>query len=239
MTLDIQKETLLIIPLYNEEKTITQVVKTVQKYFLGNILIINDGSTDNSIEKIKKCQCILRNINILSHQKNEGYGQALIDGFSQALTHDYNYAITMDCDLQHEPSHIPELLAEIKKYDIVSGSRYLEESYNNSTPPKDRLKINHIITNKINAITGYKLTDAFCGFKAYRMSVLKNMNLSEKGYGFPLQFWIQVFKNKLSVKELPISRIYLNLDRTFGNDLDNPDLRLKYYEKILEKEIAL
>ena len=66
---------------------------------------------------------------------------------------------------------------------------------------------------------------------------MKKLELTEKGYGFPLQLWIQDYKNNLTVKELPVSMIYKDKDRTFGNYLDNPIKRLAYYQKIIDSEV--
>ncbi|GAG20438.1 unnamed protein product, partial [marine sediment metagenome] len=82
-----------------------------------------------------------------------------------------------------------------------------------------------------------EITDSFCGFKVYRMEGLKKLELTEKGYGFPLQLWVQAYKNNLTVKELPVSMIYKDKGRTFGNYLDNPEKRLAYYQKIIDSEV--
>ncbi|GAH96296.1 unnamed protein product [marine sediment metagenome] len=145
----------------------------------------------------------------------------------------------MDCDEQHEPELIPQFFKEIttEKFDIVSGSRYLSPQRQTDSPPKDRYLINHQITKLINHITNFGLTDSFCGFKIYRVESLKKLELTEKGYGLPLQLWVQAYKNNLTVKELPVSMIYKDKNRTFGNYLDNPETRLKYYQKIIDNEV--
>jgi len=66
---------------------------------------------------------------------------------------------------------------------------------------------------------------------------LKKLKLTEKGYGLPLQFWIQAYKNNLTIKELPVSIIYKDKNRTFGNYLDDPKKRLDYYQKIIDSEV--
>jgi len=132
-----------------------------------------------------------------------------------------------------------EFVKEIKKeiFDIVSGSRYLSSQKQIDVPPEDRYTINRKITGLINKITDYGLTDSFCGFKVYRVESLKKLELSEKGYGLPLQLWIQAYKNNLTVKELPVSMIYKDKDRTFGNYLNDPKKRLAYYQKIIDSEV--
>ncbi|HBY57997.1 MAG TPA: glycosyltransferase family 2 protein [Candidatus Atribacteria bacterium] len=235
-------ENLILIPIYNEQKHIFNVLREVRKYLKDDILVINDGSTDESkeiIEEISSCAKLKGELIIINHSINEGYGQSLIDGINFAQNNNYKYLVTLDCDEQHEPHLIPQFLKEIKKgkVDIVSGSRYLSPQRQIDTPPQDRYRINRQITKLINKITNYGLTDSFCGFKAYRVESLKKLKLSEKGYGFPLQLLIQAYKNNLTIKELPVSMIYKDKTRTFGNYLDDPEKRLAYYQKIIDNEV--
>lgn len=235
-------ESLILIPIYNEQKHIFNVLREVRKYSTEDLLVINDGSTDKSkdiIEEIASCAKLKGKVIIVNHSENKGYGKSLIDGINFARDNNYQYLFTLDCDEQHEPELIPQFFKEIKKreFEIISGSRYLSFQKQIDTPPEDRYTINRKITELINEITGYELTDSFCGFKVYRMEGLKKLELTEKGYGFPLQLWIQAYKNNLTVKELPISMIYKDKDRTFGNCLDNPIKRLAYYQKIIDSEV--
>jgi len=233
---------LVIIPVYNEERYIEKVLKKVKENTDSDILVINDGSTDNSLEIINSITPPLNirggwgELKIITRAENRGYGKSLIDGFDFAISNGYKYALTMDCDEQHEPHLIPEFLKEINYFDIISGSRYLKDFPSNSSPPQDRKYINEQITKIINRVTGYNLTDSFCGFKAYRVDSLKKLRLTEWGYGMPLQFWIQAWHNKLNIKEYPIERIYKNMDRSFGKEMDDPEKRLAYYKKIIETE---
>jgi dolichol-phosphate mannosyltransferase len=235
-------ESIILVPIYNEQKHIFNVLREVRKYSPEDLLVVNDGSADESreiVEEIASCAKLKGKLTIINHLKNEGYGKSLIDGINFARDNNYRYLLTLDCDEQHEPGLIPQFFKEIKKgkFDIISGSRYLSFQKQMDAPPEDRYTINRKITGLINEITGYELTDSFCGFKAYRMKGLKKLELTEKGYGLPLQLWIQAYKNNLTVKELPVSMIYKDKDRTFGNYLDNPETRLKYYQKIIDSEV--
>ena len=233
------KKFLIIMPVYNEANHIRNVIRNVRKNIniqSTDILIINDGSTDKTSEILTK----LDSIKVIAHLKNMGYGQSLIDGFQYAIKNKYDYIITMDCDQQHEPYEIKRFIKSIKqdKYDIVSGSRYLNlspEQENNV--PQDRLKINKRITEKSNKLTKYSLTDAFCGFKAYRVRSLEKMKLAEPGYGFPLQLWIHANKSNLKIKEIPVKLIYLDYTRNFKNNFISIIRRYRYYLKIIEREV--
>src|SRR5690606_12280492 len=106
-------------------------------------------------------------------------------------------------------------------------------------PPPDRWAINQHITARINELTGFQLTDAFCGFKAYRVEALRDLRFDEPGYGFPIQFWMAAHRHGLRVVERPVPLIYKhNFERRFGGGLDDPERRLAYYESLLEKEVA-
>jgi len=104
--------------------------------------------------------------------------------------------------------------------------------------PADRRRINHLITTELNRELGLRLTDAFCGFKAYRVSSLKNIQITELGYAMPLQFWVQAVAFGLSIKEFPVPLVYLDASRSFGGSLDNSEYRLQHYRDVLQRELA-
>src|SRR5438128_948674 len=163
---------LTAIPVYNEERHVESVLAEVRRYS-PNILVINDGSSDGTAELLARQP----ELHIVTHAKNRGYGSALITAFEYALTQDIDVLVTMDCDGQHEPSRIAVLLEAIHDADIVSGSRYLRDFRQTSLPtPADRRFINQTITAELNQKLGLNLTDAFCGFKAYRTSALAQLH---------------------------------------------------------------
>jgi dolichol-phosphate mannosyltransferase len=155
-----------------------------------------------------------------------------------ALAHDYDVLVTMDCDGQHEPSRIPVLLEAIHDADIVSGSRYLRDFRQNTPVPEDRQRINRTITAEINARFGLSITDAFCGFKAYRREAISQLKITETGWGMPLQLWVQAARLRLRVKEVGVPRVYLDPTRAFGGVLNDADERLSYYRRILDQADA-
>lgn len=164
---------------------------------------------------------------------NRGYGAALASAFQYAIRNQYDVLVTMDCDGQHEPARIPVLLEAIHDADIVSGSRYLRDFRQNTPVPEERLRINRQITAEINDRYGFEITDAFCGFKAYRTAALAKLNLTEPGYGMPLQLWVQASRLGLRVKEVGVPRVYLDMNRAFGRALDHTAQRLAYYRTVL------
>jgi dolichol-phosphate mannosyltransferase len=144
----------------------------------------------------------------------------------------------MDCDGQHEPAHIPQFLAALDDgWDIVSGSRYLPTSETLGSAPADRQEINRRITQIVNDVTGWSLTDSFCGFKAYRVASLKALSLTESGYAMPLELWAKAWRGGLKVRELAVERIYCDRDRSFGHDLDDPERRFAYYLEVWRRAL--
>lgn len=129
-------------------------------------------------------------------------------------------------------------MAAAREAQIVSGSRYLKQFEGDSQPPAARRKINMEITAEVNRRLGLQLTDAFCGFKAYRADALRKLHVTETGYAMPLQVWVQVAKANLSVLELPVPLIYLDQSRSFGGALDDAQVRLAHYREVIERALA-
>jgi len=226
---------LVAIPIYNEAPTLRRVLEQVRAY-ATDILVIDDGSTDETPDLLAAEPGIHR----IRHADNRGYGQSLIDAFAYAIEHDYDWLITMDCDEQHEAAWIPYFLwsAAADDADIISGSRYLQEMSGNSQPPLDRRAVNQKVTDLLNEVLHLGITDAFCGFKAYRVSALKRLNITIPGYAMPLQLWVQAAGRGLRVRETPIRLIYNDPNRHFGGALDDPDARLMYYYDVLVHELG-
>ncbi len=219
---------LTAVPVYNEERYVESVLHEVRRYS-PHILVVNDGSTDGTPRKL----AAEPGIAIITHAKNRGYGAALVSAFHYAIQHGYDVLVTMDCDGQHEPARIPVLLEAIHDADIVSGSRYLRDFRQDSPPPHDRRYINHQITSELNDRYKLQITDAFCGFKAYRREALEKLHITETGWGMPLQLWIQAARAGLRIKEVAVPRLYLDPNRAFGGVLDDASERLAYYHRVI------
>lgn len=222
----------IIIPVYNEKKYVEEVVNEVLDLKIKNkkIYIVDDGSDEETKEILKR----LKGIEIITHKKNMGYGAAITSGFKKSISENFDYIITIDADRQHIPQRIPEFLKYIKYYDVVSGSRYMKGSKVLTSPPKDRKYVNFLIRRVIFYLTGLKITDAFCGFKAYRKSFLENINFKEKGYAFPLEVWYYIYKKKARLKEIPCELFYPE-KRDFPKDIMDKEKRILYYKSVLER----
>jgi dolichol-phosphate mannosyltransferase len=226
--------TLIAIPVYNEEQHLERVLAEMVRYS-PEILAVDDGSTDSSAEVLDAHPFV----EVHHHDTNEGYGQSLIDAFAIAVHRRFDWVITLDADEQHDPRAIDMFLAAARgcECDVVSGSRYLPESLRETPVPEERRSINVLVSEVLARVTPYRLTDAFCGFKAYRVSALARLHLAEKGYAMPLEFWIQAARHGLRVREVPVTLVYVDPSRTFRGELDDPRVRLRYYLEVIDREL--
>lgn len=226
--------TLVAVPVYNEQKYVQRVIEKITQ-FAPDVLVVDDGSTDYTPMLLA-----MQPVDVIRHKKNLGYGRSIRDAFRWAQSYHYDWLITMDCDEQHEPESLADFFRAIEKNDadIISGSRYLNDCTHADLPPEDRRAINARITRLVNERLGLNITDAFCGFKAYRVSALEKQQFSVDGYAIPLQQWVQAAAHELRVTEVPIRLIYNDPNRSFGGTLDDPDQRLKHYIDVFERELA-
>ena len=225
---------ILAIPVYNEERYVAGVLAEARLYS-QQILVIDDGSTDRTRALLGK----ERDLKVITHSHNLGYGRSLADAFDYAQHRGYEWLITMDGDEQHEPSHLPEFLSAAARdqADIISGTRYPNGRRDGAAfVPADRREINRRITKLLNETLGLGITDAFCGFKAYRVATLKQLRITVPDYAMPIQFWIQAARAKLRVAELPVRLIYKDPTRCFGGVLDDPVTRLRHYLDVFDAE---
>lgn len=222
----------VIVPVFNEAPTLEKILHKLSEYKNADVIIVDDGSTDATPSILERLSVKA----VIRHPQNEGYGKSLIDGFNFVKENDYPLCVTMDADEQHEPGFIPCFLEKLDKFDVVSGSRYLNPLLSSDHPPEDRLEVNRVITAKLRPLTGYALTDSFCGFKGYKVEALRKLNLTETNYGFPIQFWLQAAKAGLKVTECAVPLIYMDYGRNFNNQFADRDERLNHYLRIMEAE---
>ncbi len=224
---------LTALPVYNERRHVTAVLDEVIKY-ATDVLVVDDGSTDGTRELLAERD----DVDVIVHPENRGYGAALQTAFEYAIVLRYDVLVTIDCDGQHEPQRIAQLAAQSEHADIISGSRYLMAEEPSDRVPVERRRINQIITAELNERLGLQLSDAFCGFKAYRTSALAQLALAETGYAMPLELWVQAACHGLSIQEAPVPLIYLEEERSFGGALDAAETRLEYYRQVIDRAVA-
>lgn len=226
---------LTALPVYNEARHVDEVLAIVRQYS-DDIVVINDGSSDGTAEALARHT----DVHVITHETNQGYGAGLRSAFLYAIEQNYDALVTIDCDGQHEPRLIPEMVAALypangEVVDIVSGSRYLQQFAGDSLPPEDRRRINREITEQLNRELGFDLTDTFCGFKAYRTEALKQFQITDNGYAMPLELWVQAAHAEMKIVEFPVPLVYLDEERSFGGSLDDARRRKAHYQEVIQK----
>jgi glycosyltransferase involved in cell wall biosynthesis len=164
----IVRGTLTVIPAYNEEASIAEVLVAVKENIVTDTLVIDDGSTDSTADISRE-----RGAVVLSLPYNAGYGVALQTGFKYALEKGYEFILQMDADGQHDARFANELLTEVTegRADIVFGSRYMGKgNYKTSLPKRMGISLFGLIAS---AIIGKRITDPTSGFQSFNKRVLE------------------------------------------------------------------
>lgn len=235
--LSMKTRILTALPVYNEVSHVADVLNELRQH-VDDILVVDDGSNDGTSDVLKD----FPGIRVKQHSPNLGYGAALRTAFDYALQNGFDVLVTMDCDGQHQPQYVRQIAGLIDAtgdapIDMVSGSRYLKEFDSDNAAPEERRLINAKISACLNEQLGLSITDAFCGFKAYRVSSLANLDITDNGYAMPLQLWVQAADLGWNIREFAVPRIYLDEARSFGGSLDDASVRLAHYRSVLNAEL--
>ena len=188
---------LACIPAFNVEKTIGDVVKECLLH-VDKVIVCDDGSTDNTARIAEA-----NGAEVVRHEKNYGYGAALITLFDKAREQNADVMITLDGDKQHFPEFIPRLIAPLsyESVDVVIGSRFLEGVSNVPRYRKTGIKI---ITHATNMDNNIKLTDAQSGFRAYSKRAVQMIHPTEYGMAAGTEIIAKVVNKGLKIVEVPI-----------------------------------
>ncbi len=192
----------IIIPAYNEEKTIETVIKEIPEKFLSidkmEVIVIDDGSTDKTAEIAKNCGAV-----VFSFKKNQGLAKAISLGFSKCVENNSDIMIILDADNQYDSKEIPLILKPIieKKADIVLGDRQVKKL---DHMPNQKKIGNQIASKVLSKLIGIKITDGQTGFRAFNRESMKRIHLFSN-YTYTQETIMQAKFKNLKIVEVPIT----------------------------------
>lgn len=200
----------IIIPAFNEEKTIGNVIDQVRRYY-SDIVVVDDGSSDATSVIAKQ-----HGAAVLQHRINRGQGAALETGDEYARQNNADIVVHFDADGQFLASEIGDLVDALERghLDIVIGSRFLEKK---SHLPLLKNYLLFPIARVINRIFfNIRLTDPQCGFRALTKNALKNITIENDGMAHCNEIIVKTLRYNLSFREVPITVIYNEFGQSIG-----------------------
>ena len=208
----------VIIPVYNEVKNITEIIKRVQATRLATeIIIVDDGSRDGTSEILQKMDG-KKKVRVLVQQHNQGKGAAVVTGLQAAKG---EIILIQDADLEYDPRDYPALLKPIQEgvADVVYGSRFLGAAHR-VTMFWHQLA-NQLLTLMTNILYDSILTDMETGYKVFRRHVIEGMTIRAKRFNFEPEFTAKILKRKYRIYEVPIT--FNPRDYADGKKIKLPD----------------
>ncbi len=197
------KDIMIIIPAFNEEENLQVLLHKIPKTIKGKnvgVLVVDDGSADNTVDIVKKSGFL-----VAQNKINRGQGAASRLGYDVLLRSNIKVGVTMDADNQHRPEEIETLVTPIlnNQYDLIIGSRVLGEAEKSSALRNTGIQF---FTKTINFITGQNLTDCSSGFKAFNVEKMSTLNLREDQFQ-STEVLLEATKKGLRIGEVPITMV--------------------------------
>lgn len=230
-------KTTIVIPSYNEMRTLPSVLETLGGVPLEKeVIVVDDGSVDGTREWVEKSIAARKfpyELRLIKHERNRGKGGALITGFGAASG---DIAIVQDADLEYDPSQIPALVKPIEegRADAVFGSRMLMDKA--QTYSRLYLTGNKFLSFLISLLFGVRMTDSYTCYKAFRTPLLRRMRLVSDGFEIEAELACKTAFMGLRFAELPIS--YISRSRREGKKINYKDA-VKGVLKILALRLTL
>jgi len=209
------EDTWVVIPVYNEEKVIDDVVAGVRTAF-AQVVCVDDGSTDRSAEVAEEAGA-----RVVRHPINLGQGAALQTGFEYAMADpSMQFVVTFDADGQHQIADAVGMVERLRagEADVVFGSRFLDER---SNPTFAKKMVLRAAVGYTNMTTRTRLTDAHNGLRAIRRPVVEKLDITQNGMAHASELVAQIGALKVSYAEHPVHILYTDYSKAKGQSLWN------------------
>lgn len=192
----------VLLPAYNEEKAIAQLIRDIKSQGL-DVIVVDDGSKDDTAKITEQERAV-----VLKHPQNLGKGQALRTGFDYIKNSSCDGVIIMDADGQHCPKEIKNFIQQAQNSTaaIIIGNRM----HRPEGMPFLRWLTNILTSHFISCLVGYKIPDSQCGFRLMKTEVLKKINLSTIKYDTESEILIEAARHHFQIDSIPIRTIYAN-----------------------------
>lgn len=210
-----KSQTYITIPLYNDEKMILKVIKSLNDQGYKNIVVVDDGSKDNGYEVVKK----KTDVTVVKHIINRGQGAALQTGMEIAIDKGAKYIVHFDSDGQHDVKDIENMINTLIEgnYDIVLGSRFLKE---NNVPLKKKILLKGAIVFTY-ILSGIWLTDVHNGLRVMTVDTAKKLNIQHDRMEHASEILDKIKVLNLKYKELPVTIHYTKYSMSKGQSIFN------------------
>ena len=213
---DLASDTCCVIPMYNEQEVIADVINGLKAVF-QNILCVDDGSTDESVSRAREAGAT-----VICHAVNIGQGAAIATGFIWIQTKtNFSRIVTFDADGQHRPEDALRLIQELeqKQLDIVFASRFLDQDQ--SHIPLMKRIILKVVTKLTQILTDVRLSDAHNGLRALTVEASKSIQITQNGMAHATQFVSLALQANLRYSEIPVTVLYTPYSRSKGQSVLN------------------
>lgn len=201
-----QKKVCVLVPTYNNERTLENVLTSILEY-TNQVIVVNDGSTDSTPDLLKK----FPQVKVVSYLPNKGKGYALRTGFREAVRAGYDYAITIDSDGQHFAEDLPKFLKKLEDHPnaIIIGARNMEQA---SVPGKSSFG-NKFSNFWFQVETGRKMSDTQSGYRLYPVRLMKDTKFLTRKFEFEIEVLVASSWRGIEITEVPVRVFYAEKEK--------------------------
>jgi len=196
------KNTAIIIPAYNAEKYLQELISRIlQVSFREKIILVNDASNDNTVDIGRELM-----LKVINFAENRGKGAALLAGFTEAINSGFLFAISIDADLQHDPDEIPNF---IKKQNETASEMIIgKRDFRHGMMPLQRICSNRITSSIVSLVSKRKIYDSQSGYRLYNLKMIRNLKFISERYQLESEIIIKFARLGARFDFIPVATIY-------------------------------